>query len=232
MATSNNTVYQRTRDQLVEGALRKLGVLAEDQAATASQLATGMEALNMLLSDYESQGMLLWKRVSYDISLVASQNTYPIGIGLASNTAFPLDIYQATLTPVAATTNIDLEIVSNFEFQNLPDGEGTVVKVSYQPQINAGILSVWPSPATSGDQLTITYQKPLDRFTSSTETADVPQNWENALVYGLAHLLADEYQLPLEDRRWIEKQADKRLMLALSSNIEDASIFFYPDRRS
>jgi hypothetical protein len=76
----------------------------------------------------------------------------------------------------------------------------------------------------------LTYQTPFYKFTSGTETLDCPQEWYNAIIYQLAHIKSDGYSLPLEDRRWFEKQAEKRLNTALSAGTEDTSIFFYPDR--
>jgi hypothetical protein len=82
-------------------------------------------------------------------------------------------------------------------------------------------------PALS--RLTVTYQIPFDVFVSAADTPDFPQEWGNALIYGLALLISDEYGVPEQKKMWLEKQADKHLSMALSNGVEDGPMFFQPD---
>jgi hypothetical protein len=93
-------------------------------------------------------------------------------------------------------------------------------------------LYLWPSPDAStvaSKTLTISYQAPFDEFVSSGDTPYFPREWNNALIYGLADLLADEWGLPLNDRNKIEAKAQKHLNIALDFGLEQASITFAPD---
>lgn len=233
MTTSTNTINQLTRDDFINAALRKIGVLGEGQTANASQLSDGAQALNLILKDFITLGMQLWKREEISIPLVTNTSTYEIGVGKATNTPFPVKLLQANLAITGASARLNMEIKAHYDYNNLPiNSYGTPVTVSYQPFVNYGTLYVWPTPNSSvpaGSSIYITYQTPFYFFTSGTETADVPQEWEHALVYQLAHVLSDEYQLPLEDRRWYEKQAEKRLANALEGGVEEASVFFSPN---
>jgi len=235
MTTSTTTLFQMTRDAIINSALRKLSVLGEGVVANAQQLTDGAEALNTVLADFQSLGMPLWKRQELGITLVAGQKEYTLGTGLAINVPYPLKVTQANLALTGSATRLNMEIIAHYTYNNLPvTTNGTPVQVSYQPFIESGVLSVWPTPDTSlpaGSQVILTYTAPFYKFTSGTETADIPQEWYNALVYQLALMLADEYSLPLEERGWLEKQSDKRLATALSSASEETSVFFYPDRR-
>ena len=234
MATSNNTINQLTRDDFINAALRKLGVVGEGQVANAQQLSDGAEALNLVLKDLQALGMHLWKREEYSVPLVSGQKEYTMGIGKSLNIPYPLKVSQANLAIAGSTSRMNMEVKAHYDYNNLPViAFGTPVCITYQPFINYGVLSVWPTPNDSvpaGSSIYITYQRPFDKFTSGTETADVPEEWEHAVVYQLAHVLSDDYALPLEDRRWFEKQAEKRLANATSFGAEDASIFFYRER--
>jgi len=211
MATSNNTIWQLSRDDIINAALRKISVLGEGQTANATQLADGAQALNALISELQPIGLELWKRQEMDITLVSGQSLYVIGIGQAINIPFPVKILQVEMEAGTTISRIEIEVRARNDFNLLPpNSRGTPVAVSYQPFINYGEMSVWPTPDTSlpvGSKLVVTYQKPFDIFTTGTETIDFPQEWHNTLIYRLASLLADEYQLPLEDRRWLESRA-------------------------
>jgi len=233
MPTSNNTIWQLSRDDIINAALRKISVLGEGQVANAQQLLDGAQALNALVSELQPLGLELWKRAELDITLVAAQTSYTIGIGQAIAVPFPTKILQVMSQMGTTTTSrVDMQIKSRNEFNNLPiNSTGTPVAVTYHPFINYGVLTVWPTPTglPVGSKLVMTYQKPFDIFTSGTETIDFPQEWHNTLIYHLAALLADEYQLPLEDRRWLETRADKRLATVLSGGSEGTSLLFYPN---
>lgn len=232
MATSNNTIWQLSRDDIINAALRKISVLGEGQTANAQQLSDGAQALNALISELQPLGLELWKRLEMDVTLVNGQSTYTIGVGKAINIPFPVKLLQVESQIGTSSSRVDMEIKARYDFNNLPvNSTGTPVSISYQPFINYGVLSVWPTPTALpvGSKLVLTYQKPFDIFTTGVETIDFPQEWHNTLIYHLAALLADEYQLPLDDRKWLEGRADKRLATVLSGGGEGTSLFFYPN---
>lgn len=232
MATSGTTVAELTRDTIISAALRKLGVIGEGVTANATQLSDGASALNTLVASFQTLGMPLWKRTEYDITMVAGQRDYTLGVGQTLNTAFPLKISEATLVVTGSSAQIDVEIKSNYDFNRLPsDTSGRVVSIKYQPYVNYGVVSVWPLPDSTVQTLTITYQKPFDMYTAAGETPDFPQEWQNALIYGLTLLLSDEYGIPIPDKQWFEKQAEKHLNTALSFGTEESSLMFQPNMR-
>jgi hypothetical protein len=231
MSTSGQTIWQMTRDQLIAAGLRKIGVIGEGVTPTATQLAEGQETLNNLIASFQTLGLQLWKRAEVPIVCLPGQATYTLGVGQAINVPFPTKLTGVTLN-TGTGADIDVEIKSNYDFDRLPStSSGTPVTVKYQPFVNYGILSVWPTPDAGTYTLTLTSQTPLEVFTASNETADFPQEWHNALIYGLASLLSDDYGLPIPDKQWLEKQAEKHLNTALSFGSEDTSLTFYPERR-
>lgn len=232
MATSGITVNELTRDQIITRALRTIGVLGEGKVANSDQLSEAADALGPLVQEFQTLGMPLWKRTDLNISLQNGVQTYTLGVGQSINVPFPLKISQAVLQQDNTSSKIDVEIKAKQDFNLLPSAStGTVVSMTYQPLINYGIITVWPIPNSDTQTLTITYQEPFDIFNAGTDTADFPQEWQNALIYQLALLLSDQYGLPIQDKQWIEKQADKRLASALSFGTEEASLLFRPSYR-
>lgn len=235
MATSGVTNTQLTRDSIIAGALRKLGVLAKGESPDSEDLSTGTEALNNLLAQFQTLGMPLWSRITSNITMVAGQQTYTIGVGQSINQAFPLKIIQAWTEPTAGGARQPIVEMSIYDFNILPSStqaSGTPAQFSYQPFINYGQLKLWPAPDTSAASsrtLTISYMRPFDEFVSSTDTPYFPKEWNNALIYGLASLLAPEFQIPLNDRSVLKKEAEEHLNIALDFGLENASITFAPE---
>lgn len=233
MATSGNTIKLLTRDDIINAALRKLVVISEGTTASTAQITNGAEALNIIVSEFRTFGMQVWARSDMNITLVNGQGTYTIGVGQAVNTPYPTFIYSVLLEQPPYDTQIEVMPRAKTDFNLLPFGStGVPVSYTYQPQVNMGLLSVWPTPDASvpvGTRLFITYQRPIEVFDAAADNPDFPQEWGNALIYTLALTLADEYGQPEAKKAWLEKQADRHLATALSNTNEQGSVFFQKD---
>lgn len=232
MTTSNQTIYQLTRDDIIKGALRKLGRLAKGQTPDTEDYTNAQQSLNAIIAEYTTIGMQLWSRTDYTLTLVAGQKAYTMGIGQTINIPFPFKLLSVTLNNTGGG-NIEVFPIAKQDFDLLTiTSTGTPVNYTYQPFINYGTLTVWPTPDASviaNYTCVLTYQKQLQGFTTGTETPDFPQEWQNALIYALALDLAPEYGVPLMDISQLEKQADKHLMMAAMAGVEEASFYFQPD---
>ena len=237
MATSGSTLWELNRNQLIEAALRKLGVLAKGQTPDAEDYTNGTIALNAVVAELQTIGMPLWARTEYTFPLVAAQATYTIGVGQTLNTPFPLKLQQAVLTDTNSRSTLDMQIVSIYEYNQLSplNSSGEPVQVCYQPQINLGTITVWPTPDASAalyKTIKLVFQAPFDDFVSSTDTPDFPKEWHQTIIYKLAETLAPEYGIPLGDQGMIVQMAEKHLTAALSFGTDESGVFFQPDRRA
>lgn len=237
MTTSGITTTELNRNLIVKAAMRKAGVLAQGQTPTTEDYTNGTEALNNLVAEFQTLGMPLWSRKEYAITMVASQRSYTIGVGQTINTAFPLKILQAWTETSGGGSRQDVMPTSTSEFNLLPNttDTGTPSQFTYQPFINYGVLKLWPKPDTTTattDTLTIVYQAPFEDFSGSTDTPYFPKEWNNALIYGLADLLAPEFGVPIQDRSLLKKEAKEHLEIALDFGLEQTSMTFQPDRES
>lgn len=228
MTTSSVYTYQLTRDDIIKAALRKLGVLAAGQTPTADNYADGAMALNTVIAQLKAVGMPLWARVEY--TFTPTTGTYNIGEGLTLNTRYPVKLLQVFRTE--NNVKIPMDIVSREEFNTLPaSSSGTPIKVNYQPLINAGVVSLWPTPAsTNTATVTLVYQRPFQYNITSTDTLDFPEEWSSAIIYHLAVRLAPEWGVPLPDRQLLLQEAKMYTEDALMTGQEDASFFISPER--
>lgn len=231
MATSNVTIFELSRDNIIAAAMRKIGALAQGQSPSAEDLTNGMQALNALVSEFQTLGMPLWKRTQLSLALTASTASYTIGVGQTTNTAFPLKVLSAIIRDASGSAQ-EVRQLDREAFNLLNTGStGKPVQFTYQPMVNLGVLKVWPSP-DQAYTMEVTYTKPVDGYTAASETPDFPQEWQNALIYGLAVLLAPEYGVPLNDRNDLGKRAEKHLEVAQDFNFENASVFMQINREN
>ena len=235
MATSGDTVYELTRDNIIAAAMRKCGALAKGQSPETEDLTNGMQALNAVMASLQGIGLTMWKRTEVSVTLTAAR-TFTIGIGQTVNVAFPLRVESAQLITTTGGQRQELQIMGRFEFNQLnEETTGSPTTICYQPKINLGVLSVWPIPdaaSVAGKTIGLTCRTAFEGFNSANETPDFPQEWQNVLIYGLAIAIAPEFGVPLADRQQLMKEYVLYLdMATLATQGEDESVFLLPDRR-
>lgn len=235
MATSGGTTNQLTRNQFIEAALRTLGVLALDQTPTTTEYTNALIKLNALVGEFRTKGLMVWDRTSYSMALTSGTSSYNIGSGQTLNTPYPIHLLQAVRVDSTAATRIPMEITADSNFNRLPTSTtGVPIQLTYQPKMNLGVIKVWPTPdsyAQTYVTISLTYLRPLEYFSSSTDTADFPEEWVSAIIYNLAVRMAPEYGVPLNDRSLLIKEAEAYQKTAEDNAFEDSSVFFMPEVR-
>lgn len=235
MATSGVTTNQLTRNQFIEAALRTLGVLALDQTPSATEYTNALVKLNALVGEFRTKGLMVWDRTSYTMSLTSGTSSYTIGTSQTLNTPYPVHLLQAVRLDSNASTRIPMEIISDFNYNILPAStSGVPIQLTYQQKMNQGTIQVWPTPDSYSQSyvtIQLTYLRPIEYFSASTDTADFPEEWVSAIIYNLAVRMAPEYGVPLPDRSLLIKEAEAYLQIAEDNSFEDASLFFQPSRK-
>jgi hypothetical protein len=234
MATSGITTNQLTRNQFIEAGLRTLGVLALDQTPAATEYTNALVKLNALVGEFRTKGLQIWHRTSYTMSLTSGTSSYTIGSGQTLNTPYPIHMLQAVRLDSNSSTRIPIEIIGDFNFNLLPTStSGVPIQITYQPKVNLGVIKVWPEPDSYSQTyvtLALTYLRPIEYFSASTDTADFPEEWVSAIIYNLAVRMAPEYGIPLQERTLLISEAEKYLATAVDNSFEDTSLFFQPAR--
>ena len=227
MATSGNTSWELTRDQLVVRAFAKLGIPGEDNALIAAQKEAGQEALNAVIALAVTDGMPLWKRTTSQVTPSTTSQVYTVS-----------DAVKITTVYIRDSSGVQYELVNKslYDFMRLPRGSiGVPVHWTWQADIQGGTVSIWPltsdSSTVSTKTLQIVYQKEFDGFTAASETLDFPAYWTAAIVYQTALMLAPEYGLPLQDRQELKSQAQMYWAQASGYGDEGGSLFIQPEKR-
>lgn len=235
MTTSNSTNFTINRDALITASLRIIGVISQGQTPTSTMITEGAEALNMLVKAWEADGMPLWAIKQYSITPVTGTTSYRIGMGQTVATPKPLRILSAYYHNSVSNIDIPMTLLTRNEYNMLGNKvtSGRPIQFYYDVQREYGDLFLFPTPdsTVTGDTIVLVYQRPFEDFDASTDEPDFPQEWFQALKFGLAEVLAPEYGVPLENYGYLRKVAKEYKDAALSNNTEEGSFFFHVDHR-
>jgi len=235
MATSGSIDFTLNRNEIILDACEEIGIAIDGEALDSSVIGVANRVLNRMIKAWVAYGLNLWKRDSYSLTLVASTNTYTFGpTGTAASSTRPLRILECDRKHTDGTTT-SMTFMELMEYESLSnkDSTGTPVNFYYSPDIPNGTFKIWPTPdATAATDYTveIIYHAPFEDFDTASDEPDFPQEWLEALVYGLAWRLAGKYgDLDAYEKRDLKQRADESLSLALSWDVEDGSVYFHPD---
>lgn len=229
MSTSGSTDFNITRDQLITGALRLCGAVAQGESPTAAQISEASEALNMLIKAWQADGMPLWVIKNHTLTLVSGTNTYTVTPKL-------LKVIQAFSHNTLTNIDVPMRIVTRQEYNVLGNktSTGNPIQVFCNPELTATSVKVFPTPdstSASQNQVILVYQKQFDDMDSASDNLEFPSEWFEAVKYGLSTRLAGEYGISLDDRRMLTHEANAIKQEALSFSTEEGSLFFTADRR-
>lgn len=231
MTTSGTYDFSVNRDQLITGALRLAGVIAQGETPSASQVSDAATTLNMMVKAWMADGMPLWAIRTITITPVANQNTYTY------STPKLLKPLQAWNRQTASQVDIPMRMISRQEYNILGNKSttGNPIQLFFNPDLSSTEIKLFPTPdATAAAQnvIYIVAQVPYQDFDSATDTPDFPQEWYEAIKYGLAVRLAGEYNIDIETRKTLVAEAAAIKTEALSFGTEENSLYFQRDWRS
>lgn len=239
MALSASFNFTLNRNELIKRAMLLLGVISPNQTPTTTDYSDASQVLNLMLKAWQADGMQLWQVTQKSITPVASQAEYTLGpSGNVTVPGKPVAILEAYRRLTADTTDVPLTRQSRTEYWELNNKSATGVPVSYywelKQSVGSNSLFIWPAPDATfaaANTIEVLYQAPFDDMDSSTDNLSFPQEWELAVVYGLAVILAPEYGVPLSERKALREEANIEKQRVLDWDQEHTSVYFSPEPR-
>jgi hypothetical protein len=193
MAVSNSTDFKLSAGDMVEEARRKIGIQADEEPMTAQELQTGLRALNMMVKAWQADGVTAWATEEGEITpLVLGDASYVFGVG-GSFVPVPLEIMSVRIN--RGTSDIPMLRLGREDYYDLPNKEtrGYPTQFYYERKRSGGTLFIWPTPDAGLGTLKFTYRRALMDFDNAPDDMDLPQEWHEAVLYGLAKRLAENY---------------------------------------
>ncbi len=181
---------------IIKSAFRKCGVYASGETPTTNEYADALLALQMMLRRWASKRILVYSSTYTSLALESGTASYTWGpsgdiLGLR-----PQELISAVLTLSDGTSKI-LEKISEWQYLSITEKttQDEPSSVFYKPTYPNGTLYFYPTPSSA---LTVSLENlqpftETSSFTAITDTLQLPTNYEEAAVYGLAVRIASEY---------------------------------------
>lgn len=185
-----------TAQDIVNGAIKKIGVMRKNEAPSADESVDALNVLNDLLASWSNESLLCYATVTDTLTINAAAS-YTIGTGQTLNTVRPMWIKAATITQNSVDT--PLSVVPEDEFQTQIAYKSSTSNrplfLTYDNAYPNGLIKLWPQASTT---LTLTLQseKLITSFAALTSTFDMPPGWSHALKLNLAVNLYSDYDIP------------------------------------
>lgn len=185
-----------TAQDIVNGALKKLGVMRKNEAPSADESTDALTVLNDLLASWSNDSLLCYATVTETLSIGAAAS-YSIGTGQTLNTARPMWIKAATIASGGLDFKLDVVPEEEFQTQIVQKSVGSNIPqfLTYNNAYPYGTIKLWPQLSVS-TTITLMSEKLINSFTSLASTFDMPPGWSHALKLNLATQLYADYDLP------------------------------------
>jgi hypothetical protein len=199
-----------TVQELVNGALRVIGVLDATESPSTSESNHAFEALNDLLSSWSAETGPIYK-LSLDTVAMTGAASY----ALASR---PVKIHAASVTN--GGVSFDAEVVDAKGFSKAKQFDSAATSnfaevLWFDGGYPTGNVHLFPI-VNNGSTLNLYSYKPMTAFASLAATLDLPPGHVRALRLGLALDLAPEYGRPT-DALTVKQAADAKAALLVTN---------------
>lgn len=186
-----------TARNLIERAMRKVGVLTLNEAATADEANEALLTLNDLLASWSTDSLYIVARTTESFPLIGSQAEYTIGTGGDFDTDRPVYLVDSYFRN--GDIDYPLETITDENYANIgfKGVSGLPEYINYTNAYPLGRVKIYPAPSTVYTLYLVT-EKPVTSIATLDTVIDLPPGWERALVYSLAIELAPEYGQPID----------------------------------
>lgn len=118
MATSNSVDFNLTRNDLINWALRLIGVLEAGENADAQEVVDGARSLNAMIKTWQGTGYRLWTKKEGVLYLTKGQAKYTLGPGSADHATEESDAKKTALAVAAVATDGTITVDSATDIAN------------------------------------------------------------------------------------------------------------------
>lgn len=221
--------------------LLTLASAAAGGATTISVIAIGAVLANDNIGITMNDGSVFWTTVNGAPSGTTITLTAALPAAGASSGAYafdytipivrPLKVPNARLLYLQGGNEVPMLVQARQQYMDMPNkmSPGTPTQFFYTPQVDRGILYIWPAPQQAIYAVRFTWYRPLQNFFLPGDTMDFPQEWVSPLTWTLARDLLAMYDAPLPRQQLIMSQADRYNDLLTGYDRESEPISFGMD---
>lgn len=185
MTTSGITSWPLTAGEIVAQAAYELGAYSSGETLSGEDMEDGLVRLNAMLNYWSGEGNL-YRQATGTL-------TIPAGTGAGT---LPDDVVTvgSVRHVVSSTYNRQLVPWERAQFYSLPNRASVGnPSIYYVGKTLSGLtINVWAVPSTD-ITLELDYGRAVETVTDIAETLDIPQDWQEAAIQGLASRMANMF---------------------------------------
>jgi len=196
---------------IVIAAMRKIGVIREDEIPKASKMASAIQSANIMIDEWSIESSMIRSLTTDSNILTVGTSVYTIGpSGCAWTTSKPVTIVHSYLRDSSGVDSTIL-IVEQDQYDNYDDKSYVSSRpqtlyyspgLSQQTSPSVGTIYLYPTP-DAAYTLFIDSEKYLTEFVNPTDLVTFEPAYYSALVYNLAVRLFRDYhgiktQMPID----------------------------------
>jgi len=194
---------------IIERALRSIGVLATGEVASADMANDALVSLNDVIAGMANESLTIYQNTQDVLPLTGAQS-YTYGLTGVLNSVRPIRV-DTIFYRDANNNDFPVQIISQEEYNGILKKSTTSSIPAYvyvETSYPLAVLHVYP--AVTGGTLYIYAEKPLTAFAALTTTVALPSGYERMLRYALAAEVMTEYGVDNQAiaQKAIESKAD------------------------
>jgi hypothetical protein len=188
-----------TAQEIINSALRLIGVLAAGETASAEESSDSLTALNDMLSLWTIDRLMVYQYQQGSKALTPNDGIYTIGSSGADITdSRPLRIESAFIRDSSGYDS-SLTIINQDEYNRITTKSTASTypnRLFYDPSFPNGTIYLYPVPSVA-NTLYYTVSKQFSSFATLGASATFPPGYTQLIKYNLAVLLAAEFNTPV-----------------------------------
>ena len=219
--------------QIITDALQRLGVYNPTETINSADVATGLSVLNDMLDSWSNESLTTFATTESSGTLVAGQQSYPVGPGASFNSLRPLripegpgsarirDSNQNDFDVTVVTQDIWNTIGAKTNTSQIPD------TLFYDPQFPLGIINIYPIPSINYTLFWDSYAQ-FSGFATQQTAVSLPPGYVMALKTNLAVEL-HPYYLETDINPLIMRSASTSKANVKRTNTKPVKAIFDPE---
>jgi hypothetical protein len=113
MSTSGTNTFTQVKNQIIELAYSRAGILSDENSLTAFQIERGSTLLNIMIKNWIIEGVRLWKQAKGTLFLERGQASYNLN-GSSANATEDYDETETTADALSGATTIPVADTTGF----------------------------------------------------------------------------------------------------------------------
>jgi len=187
-----------TASDLINRALRLIGVVASGETPSAADTNDALTTLNTMLDSWTNERLTCYATQEDTFNLTSGTGTYTIGSGATFNMTRPVKIESAYVNDSQDNSYPLVQIDADAwgKIGTKTSGATFPSYFWYETSFANGVIHLWPEPG-SGVTITLQTRQPFTSFATTGTTVSLPPGYERAIIYSLAIEIAPEYGISI-----------------------------------